>query len=164
MKSSHFKFLVPAILVLILVISVIKIPLGKIDKQRYLQKNYSTNQDYSIVLNTQNGLYEGLLGEDYERIYMDIFHDGYYFGGSYSNKDRHDPINVYQFRQYETLLGVFGYNPDSKFSSYELKIYSVHTEPLSIVKEIKNSQYVLDIYLLDTRYSPGIDLELKKEE
>ncbi len=164
MKSSHFKFIVPTILVLILVISVFKVPLGKIDKQRYLQKSYSANQEYNIILTTNNGLYEGLLGEDHERIYMDIFRDGYYFGGSYFNKDRHDSMSVYQFRQYETLLGVFGYNPDSKFSSYELKIYSVHTEPLSIVKEIKNSQYVLDIYLLDTRYSPGTDLELVKEE
>jgi len=70
---------------------------------------------------------------------------------------------VYQFQQYETLVVVYGYNPDLNYLSYYLEISSTTTEPKVIKKDISKEKYILDIYVLDTKYNGTANLQLVRK-
>lgn len=130
--------------------------------EKFSEEKYLSKSGYSIQVQKSSGHYSGFLGQDKENIYLDLFQDGKYFGGSVGSVKENDTIWVYQFQQYETLVVVFGDNRNSKYHSYSLEVGSTTTEPKTIEKEIKEDKYILDIYELDTKYNGTANLELNK--
>lgn len=165
-KSSVFKLIVLAAFIFASIIFVVFMgPFIKKTPEQYIKEKYVDDSSYSLILHRKNANYEGILGEDHENIYLDLFSDGDYFGESFIPKNEnyiYDTVQVYQFQQYETLLVVFGYNLDSEYTSYILKIAGTTVEPKSITKEIKSDKYILDIYTLDTKYNFTANIEFTK--
>ncbi|AEE95895.1 hypothetical protein [Mahella australiensis] len=73
-----------------------------------------------------------------------------------------DTIWDYQFQQHETLIVVWGYNSNSKYLSYSIEVSSATAEPKIIKKDIARESYILDIYVLDTKYNGTANLGLIK--
>ncbi|EHQ89072.1 hypothetical protein [Desulfosporosinus youngiae] len=160
-----FKLIALGVLAVALIsLAVFMKPMPKVEPEQYVKEKYSDNSEYSNVLHTKNGSYEAILGEDQEKVYMELFRDGEYFGGKTIVKDTQYSVDVYQFQQYEVLQVVCGYNQDAKFASYKLKLSGTSAAggSVCIQKEIKEDKYILDIYSLDTRYIFTGDLELIK--
>ncbi|MGE4273569.1 MAG: hypothetical protein AB7E31_11965 [Desulfitobacterium sp.] len=145
-NGATLKFITLAVFVLVTVsLFVFTIFFVKGSPEEYAKEKYSNNKQYNIILHSTNGLYEGLLGDDQENIYLDLFRDGDYFGGSTMAKNKNDTVQIYQFQQNETLIVVYGYNDALKHTSYILEIGGTKEEPLSITKRIKQDMYILDI-------------------
>ncbi|SNX54765.1 hypothetical protein [Thermoanaerobacterium sp. RBIITD] len=131
--------------------------------EEILRDKYSNKPSYDIKLQKANEYFSGFLGQDGENVYLDLFRDGKYFGGSVASIKQRDLVWVYQFQQYETLVVVYGYNPDSNYLSYYLEVSSTTTEPKVIKKDISKEKYILDIYVFDTKYNGTANLELIKK-
>lgn len=154
---------------LLVVAIVLSIIVGKyffaktVNPEEFLRDKYSNKPNYSIKVQKTNKHFSGFLGQDGENIYLDLFRGGKYFGGSVASIKQRDLVWVYQFQQYETLVVVYGYNPDLNYLSYYLEISSTTTEPKVIKKDISKEKYILDIYVLDTKYNGTANLQLVRK-
>ena len=169
--KRYIKLLFIMVIALILVFCG-KSNMEKIDKK--LEKKYSDNSDYKIIRKEENKNYIAYLGHDKERIYLDIFKDNDFFGGSDMKIEQiilRDLISNYSFSQEETLIIVWGKNKDLNYKSYKWttdKVEDFNTQMETdigrdnrvITKEIDNEEYILDIYIMESYYNIPGDLEL----
>lgn len=68
---------------------------------------------------------------------------------------------MYQTSQYINLIIVYGDNTELRYSSYTLKVTGNDIEPRIFKQNINNNDYILDIYILDTKYNESFDLYFK---
>ncbi|WP_310602842.1 hypothetical protein [Anaerosporobacter sp.] len=127
--------------------------------QDILSNKYSNNTNYNVLLHREKDECVAYLGSDDENIYVDIFENGDYLGGSFLSLNDDNSINLYQTRQYHNTIVVFGDNTKTKYHSYTLIATGNHTEPLTIEQTIPDNNKILDIYLLDSKYNMNFDLE-----
>lgn len=153
---------VAAVAAIVLAIAGIYLFAKENDPAQYLRIEYKNKPGYSIQLQKSNRHYTGFLGDDKNNFYLDLFEDGKYFGRSEGPINGIEPISVYQFQQYETLVVIFGVNPDLKYRSYSLTVGSTTVKPMTAKKDISKDKYILDIYVLDKKYNGTADLEFSK--
>lgn len=150
------------IVILVISFNGINLKWNKKTPQDVLTDKYSNNAGYNILLHRENNEYIAYLGSDNENIYFDIFENQNYLGGSFIPLSNDIPISLYQTRQSQNVIVVFGDNTKTKYGSYTLTAIGNKTEPKIINQTIREDNKLLDIYILDKKYNIDFDLKFNK--
>lgn len=154
--------LIDILSVLIIISALIYLKDKSIKPEDVIKDKYRDNSEYRVIEQEKNDNYLAYLGSDNEYMYLDIFEDDKYFGGTTISPKNNQKIALYQSAQYVNLIIVYGDNTELRNLSYTLKVTGNDIVPKIFKKNINNNDYVLDIYILDTKYNESFDLDLIK--
>lgn len=161
-KRSKVEIILIDILgVLIITSALYYLKDDRVKPEDFIKDKYRSNSEYIVVQQEKNNNYLAYLGRDNENIYLDIFENDKFFGGSIISPKNNQKIVLYQTSQYVNLIIVYGYNTELRYSSYTLKVTGNDIEPRIFNQNINNNDYILDIYILDTKYNESFDLYFK---
>lgn len=160
-RSKVEIILIDILSVLIITSALYYLKDDRVKPEDFIQDKYRSNCEYRVVQQEKNDNYLAYLGRDNENIYLDIFEDDKFFGGMKILPKNNQKIALYQTSQYVNLIIVYGDNTQIRYSSYTLKVTGNDIEPRIFKQNINNNDYILDIYILNTKYNESFDLYFK---
>lgn len=160
-RSKVEIILIDILSVLIITSALYYLKEDRVKPEDFIKDKYRSNCEYRVVQQEKKDNYLAYLGRDNENIYVDIFDDDKFFGETKVLPQNNQKIDLYQTSQYINLIIVYGDNSELRYSSYTLIVTGNDIEPKIFKHDINNNDYILDIYILDTKYNESFDLYFK---
>lgn len=160
-RSKVEIILIDILSVLIITSALYYLKDDRVKPEDFIKDKYRSNCEYRVVQQEKKDNYLAYLGRDNENIYVDIFDDDKFFGETKVLPQNNQKIDLYQTSQYINLIIVYGDNSELRYSSYTLIVTGNDIEPKIFKHDINNNDYILDIYILDTKYNESFDLYFK---
>ena len=158
-KISNKKIIGICIAVIICVIGMlIYYYIEKPEEQ--VERKYAGNKEHVLIKEVENEPYQAFLSKDDENLYLDVFKKNKYQGGG---EVKLSNIGIFNVRQEDTLIVIYGDNSVSKFKEYDLSIKGEGVKEKKVEKVKIKDDYILDIYIFEKEYNNYPDLELKKD-
>lgn len=160
-RSKVEIILIDVLSVLLITSALYYLKDDRVKPEDFIKDKYRSNCEYRVVQQEKKDNYLAYLGRDNENIYVDIFDDDKFFGETKVLPQNNQKIDLYQTSQYINLIIVYGDNSELRYSSYTLIVTGNDIEPKIFKHDINNNDYILDIYILDTKYNESFDLYFK---
>ncbi len=109
-RSKVEIILIDILSVLIITSALYYLKDDRVKPEDFIQDKYRINCEYRVVQQEKNDNYLAYLGRDNENIYLDIFEDDKFFGGTKILPKNNQKIALYQTSQYVNLIIVYGDN------------------------------------------------------